>query len=397
MNRSDRKYVAVLALLFAAAVAAQVLAPRPVDWSATYARDDTIPYGSRVPFDVLDDLLGAPVTPVDLPPYLVLRDTLRRGSTYLFVTDAFAPDPAEAEALLAFAARGNTVFVAAHGYGGALADTLGVEVAGAPPVRLPGGEADTLDRVRLVNPAFGRAASFAFREGTADRAFARVDTARTTVLGTAAGGAANYVRVPWGDGAFLLGTVPLAFTNYNLLEGGNAGYVAALLSYLPAQPVLWDEHHKPGRVAETPLRYVLAEPALRWAYYVGLATLLLFVAFRARRRQRAVPVVPPLRNTTLDFVATVGRLYYQRGDHADLAAKKVAFFLDYVRTHLRLPTARHDAAFQEQLAARAGVPPATVRDVFDAIARVEGRRPLPEAELVHLARAIERFHAARSC
>ena len=126
----------------------------------------------------------------------------------------------------------------------------------------------------------------------------------------------------------------------------------------------------------------------------GLAALLLFVVFRAKRRQRVVPVVAPPRNTTLDFVATVGRLYYQHGDHANLASKRVAYFLDHLRTRLRLPTGSPDADFRARVAERAGVEPAVVDGVFDAIERTAGRTSVTEDELMRLSRAIERFHAA---
>jgi hypothetical protein len=399
MARSDRKYLVVLMLVFGGAVAARVLAPEPLDWSPGFTRHATTPYGSRVLFDVLGRLFpGVPVRALDLPPYVVLQDTLQAAATYLFVTDAFAPDAAEAAELLAFAERGGTVFVAAHRLTGALADTLHLETDDLWFPDRPGGgfRPDTLDPINLVSPSLRRAEPYGLRAGTGRTYLARFDTARATVLGVDGDDRANYIRLPHGAGSFFVSTVPLVFTNYNLLEGGNAGYVAAALSYLPVQAVWWDEHHKPLRAATaTPLRFVLAQPALRGAYLTAVVALLLFVAFHAKRRQRVIPVHPPLRNTTLDFVKTVGRLYYQHGDHANLAGKKVTFFLEYVRTHLRLPTHRLDEAFQAQVAERAGVPAERVQAVFAEIARVQGPAPVTEEALVRLSEAIERFHAAR--
>lgn len=396
MSRADRKYVLLLAAVVLAAVAVEVLAPEPLDWSQRYTRDDTVPYGSRVVFDVLDALFPeASVVPVDLPPYVVLRDTARRDVAYLFITDIFAPDPAEAERLLAFAARGNTLFVAAHAFDGRFADTLGLAVGSGMPVHpFDGDVAERADSVQFVNPALRPAEPFRFEAGTAARHFTAVDTVRTTVLGTGGGGRANFVRTTWGRGAIYLNTVPLAFTNYNMLAGGNAGYVAGALSYLSAPRILWDAYHKPGRVeASTPLRFVLSVPSLRWAYYLGVATLLLFIVFRAKRRQRVVPVVEPLRNTTIEFVETVGRLYYRHGDHGDLARKRIAFFLDHLRTHLRLPVQEPDDAYVEPVSERSGVPVDAVRRVFSVMQALQERKEVREEELLQLSDAIERYHA----
>lgn len=388
--RSERKYLILLALVFAGAVAAQVLVPEPIDWSPGFSRYETRPYGSRVVFEVLDDLLPhAEVRSVDVPPYLWLADTTRPGRSYVFVTDAFEPDPAESAALLDFARRGNTLFVAAETIAGPLADTLGVATG-----RLPYGAtnaADSLDRVELVNPALRRAAPYTFVAGTAGHVFTRFDTTATTVLGTTEG-RVSYVRIAWGAGAVLLSTVPYAFTNYNMVTGENAAYVAGAFSYLPEGDVWWDEHHKPGRRrAGTPLRFVLSEPALRLAYGLGIGTLLLFIVFRARRRQRVIPVVAPPRNTTLAFIETVGRLSYQRRDHRSVAEERITYFLAHLRETLNVPTNELGESFIRTVAARSGVPVGQAQALVAEIASVRGKERLSEEELLRLSQAIDRF------
>ncbi len=396
MKKQERKYLVVLALAFALAVAVEVFKPQPIDWTMSFEQDDRRPYGSLILFDLLPELFpGADVEAVSLPPFLALRDTTRTGSSYLFVTRHFAPDPAETRALVAYAARGNTVFAAAYSFDGTLADTLhlATDFDLPAPSLTPGDTPDDSLRINFVSPAVRMAQGFGYKQGVAAAYFERFDTLRTTVLGVNSLGAANYVRVEAGAGAFYLSTVPLAFTNYYLLYGDNAGYVYRALSYLPAQAVRWDAYHKPGRnTAATPLRFVLQDAALRGAYYVLLALVLLFVAFEARRRQRVIPIIAPPQNTTLEFVITVGRLYFQHGDHANLAEKKITYFLDYVRTRLRLPTGAVDDEFLARVAERSGVPADEVRAVFACIAQVQGRAKLPEADLGRLNRLIEGFY-----
>ena len=57
-----------------------------------------------------------------------------------------------------------------------------------------------------------------------------------------------------------------------------------------------------------------------------------------RRKQRYIPVVAKPKNDSLDFVKTIGRLYYDKGDHKNLSRKMGAFFLEHVRSRYKLPT-----------------------------------------------------------
>ncbi|MEJ7677787.1 MAG: hypothetical protein WKG06_07955 [Segetibacter sp.] len=63
-----------------------------------------------------------------------------------------------------------------------------------------------------------------------------------------------------------------------------------------------------------------------------LAGLLLYVLFEMKRRQRIIPVITPLKNSTLDFVKTVASVYYNEKDNNGIADKKVNYFLEFVRS-----------------------------------------------------------------
>ena len=396
MRKKDYKYVGVLVLLLAAVVGAELLSPKPLDWTQSYDGDDPRPYGSLVLRALLPELFpGQAVETAELPPYLVLRDTTLRDRNYLFFAFTFAPDEAEMEALLDFAARGNAVFAAARNFRGPLADTLGVDTdvhwnaLGTPLDAVP---PDTVT-VNFVNERLRRAEDYAYRPEATAAYFDRFDTLRTSVLGENSEGEANFIRMDVGAGAFYLSSVPLAFTNYNVLGEGGAEYTAKALSYLPVRDVLWDDYYKPlNALATTPLRYVLVNEPLRRAYFLLLGTLLLFLLFEGKRRQRVIPIAEPPRNDTVAFVQTVGRLYYNRGDHAGLARKKIAFFLDHVRTRLRLDTNDLGEETQRQAAERSGVPLNDVRRTFGLVQTLREKSRVSEAELKELNRRLEAFY-----
>lgn len=388
----EGRYLLLGALAIGLLVFVEATAPRPVDWTPTLERDDTLPYGTRVLFEQLPAVVAAPVRAVVLPPFVALRDTTRAPATYLFLALRFAPDAAEAGALLRYAARGGTVFAAAQAFDGPFADSL--RLATAYRWDLPdGGLVPDSVGVNFTSPSLRAARPFAFGRGVAQAYFSRFDTSRALVLGLDEARNVNLLRVPVGSGEVVVSTLPHAFTNVHVLDPATRDYAFRALAYLPRQAVWWDEHHKPLRVeAGTPLRYVLAQPALRWAYYVALAGVLLLVLFEARRRQRPIPVVPPPANTSVEFVETVGRLYYQHGNHADLAAKKITYLLDYLRTHLRLPTDRLDEALAARVAERAAVPLEQVHALFAAVRAAQAQPTLGEEDLRRLAAHVDRFY-----
>jgi hypothetical protein len=396
MQARSRKYVFILVLTLSLAVGVQWLTPEPIDWSWSLERDDTRPYGSAIAFDVLADLFpGAEVVAQDLPPYLVLRDTSVTEVNYLFVSQVFAPDVVEAEKMLAFSARGNAIFIAAARIQGALADTLGLDVHAMAPVTAPGIGESARDSVSLnfVNPTLRTDSAWAFPRGAADRSFSAFDTTRTTVLGGNDADQVNFVRVAVGQGEVFVHLVPLAFTNYHLLEPRGVTYAERALSYLPVRTTWWDSHYKPARSqADTPLRFVLSDPALRWSYYLLLGGVILFVLVEAKRRQRVIPVIAPPRNDSLDFIRTVGRLYHQHGDHVALARKRCTYFLAYVRTRLNLPTHPLDDDLAERIAERSGVERDRVRRLISMIHHAQEQEAISEADLHDLNDQLETFY-----
>lgn len=178
-----------------------------------------------------------------------------------------------------------------------------------------------------------------------------------------------------------------------MLYRNNNEYAARALSYLPVRDTIWDEYYKIGKLQiRTPLRYVLSQEPLRWAYYLSVAGVLMFIFFQGKRRQRAIPLRAPKTNTSLEFVETVGRLYFQAGDHRKLASKKTAFFFEYLRTRFYLNTNNLGEEFVLRVAEKSGVAAQEMRALFEQIQNLHNKHWLSEAELLALNRALENFY-----
>jgi hypothetical protein len=385
-----RKHRFPLLILLAAiglVVVVEALAPRPLDWTATYALDDPKPFGSKVLYELLGNLFPKQPVRASYQTLYEERESLRQGN-YLFIGNSFDPGEEDLELLLERVAAGSTAFVAAGRLGEALEDTLNLSTQSYFSF------SDTVS-ANLVDPALREKAPFQFRKITALYGFHAPDTARKAtyqILGTNQDDEPNFVRIPWGKGWFYLHCMPQVYTNYNMLAGRNIAYIERTLSYLPVQPVYWDEFYKGNvRDLQTPLRFLIVTPPLRWALYLALAALLLFMAFEAKRRQRVIPVIRPLANTTLEFTQTIGRLYYQHRDHKNIAEKKITYFLDHLRSHYYVQTQEFNDELFDRLHAKTGQPLAEITALFNLIAHIRRQPAVSEMQLLQLHRSIQKF------
>jgi hypothetical protein len=386
----SRRWIVTLLLVLLATglVLAERAGTRQPDWRPSYEHDVSEPRGGQVLYTLLPELAGGVhVRRLTGAPYRHLRDPARTGETYFVVTSHFEPDSVLAEMLLGFAARGNTVFIAAERVSGVVARRLAISSDLRP--RFERFDPDFV--LQLANPRLRKDGGHQFAEPLAWSFVTPLDTGRVTVLGYARDTLATYVRVHVGSGQVYVMSTPRALTNAALLDGDGAAYAAAALSYLPAQPVVWDTHYKPMRSVEgAVLRYVQEDPALGWAYYTLLVATILIVLFRGRRWQRPIPVVRPPENHALAFARTVGQLYHQRGDDALLVERQAQHLLERLRRALHDPDLTLAPEHRDRIGRSLGVARDEVDALFDMILRLRSARRIAPDDLLTLDR---RMHA----
>ncbi|NIF05312.1 hypothetical protein F3J23_07645 [Chryseobacterium sp. Tr-659] len=181
---------------------------------------------------------------------------------------------------------------------------------------------------------------------------------------------ANFIRAKFGKGNIYIHVEPLFLTNYYLLKPGNVKYAQDVFSYLPDRETLWfvESNSKTSRFF---MRFILSNPALKYAWWVFLGGLVLFIFFNAKRKQRIVPVIEPLRNTSLDFVKSIGNLYLQEGDFHDMMAKKAQYFLNKVRMDLLIDTQNLDPEFAKKLQLKTGKTMEMINEAISLIKKAQ--------------------------
>jgi hypothetical protein len=300
--------------------------------------------------------------------------------------------------LLEFIAKGNTVFVAAGNFSGSFADTFHIKTKDYLFYSFQNGDADLNGKndslsLSFVNPVLRKAKEYVYKKGTVSYFFSSFDSSSAVILGVNNKALPTFARLSYGLGNIYISSTPYAFTNYNMLLQDNAQYVASAFSYLPAGNVIWDEYYKVGRgERESPLRFILSRTALAWAYGITIISLFCYVLFEAKRRQRIIPVIAPPQNATLEFVDTIGRLYYQHGDHKNLAQKKITYFMESIRTRFYLKTNLLDDEFADKLSEKSNVDRDQVKILISVIRKVNESDSVTEEMLIRLSDMIERFN-----
>ncbi|MBT8272068.1 MAG: DUF4350 domain-containing protein, partial [Bacteroidia bacterium] len=203
----------------------------------------------------------------------------------------------------------------------------------------------------------------------------------------------NFIRVDHGEGRFLLHLQPVVFTNYSLLKNNNKRYTERVISYLNETPIFFDSKNKKRlSMSQSPMRYILSKPALKWAWLLGLISILIFVIFNAKRKQRIVRIIKPHENTTVAFTKTIGNLYYETRDHDNVIDKKITYFLEFIRRNYYLDTQILDEKFMKLLALKSGRKPAIVNKLVKLSAHLRAKASCSEEDLLELNRALENFY-----
>jgi hypothetical protein len=386
------KYLLILLGTVLAYMLFEYYRPRPLDWTSTYQNDDKIPFGAQALYELLPGIMQQPTArTVRIPMYNFLTETKLTGrSNYVFVNQQFKADGNDLKQLLNYVRRGNNILISAYDLPDTLGTTLGFKAEVKDPTK-----ADSTLRQNFVNPQLRKSGGYNFFHDDGRNFLTINKPLNVIVLGRNARNEPIFIRIRYGSGQILVHNLPLAFTNYYVLDPKTSDYAIKALAYLPALPTYWDEYQKQGRFdkeQQSIFRYIWSQPALNWAYYIVIFGLLFYAIFAGKRTQRIIPVVEVPRNTSVDFVKTVGRLYFQQGDHDNLARKKIQYFLADLRERYGLNTTTLDREFAEMLAHKSGLSREEADELTRLLRNAQKSISLSEYDLLTLNTAIENFN-----
>jgi hypothetical protein len=157
--------------------------------------------------------------------------------------------------------------------------------------------------------------------------------------------------------------------------------------------VLWDEYYTQGREGDdNTMRVFLRHEPLKWAFRIGFFSLILFVFYEMKRRQRIIPVIEPLKNSSLDFVNVVGQVYYEQHNNQNIAQKKITYFLEHLRSKYYLWTNPLDEEFIEKLTLKTGIEGNLATEIVNHVNYLNTLDRVSDRDLILLNQLIQQFY-----
>lgn len=389
----SRKGIIVLSFVTLMIVLVVANRSHTVDWTPTFNEFETKPMDTKVFFDQLPFWFqGKSVKKIHTTFYeydQYLRDQpVDSTKNYISISRSYDIDITSFEALLEYVAYGNDAFISAHSFPYFMKDTLGFKTAY---------EDTEINQIKNI-------LYFEFAEDSLTytskipygTAYVK-DTVDIKKLGYLVSDKGerrtNFVGIPYYDGIFYIHTTPEIFTNYQMLEAPDTAYLSTAISYLPQVPFLLDKAIKiDPEFSQSRLRYITSKESLKWSWYLLLLAIALFVLFNAKRRQRIIPIIEPLKNTTTEFVHTVSNLHFEAADYNGIIQKKIIHFLESIRSRYHLSTERLDTNFVKKLAAKSGNSVEQVQQLVTLILKMKSHIFMTKEPLITLNREIEKFN-----
>lgn len=382
------------------------------DERITLGKRDKKPYGAYVAYEGLKNLFPqARILSEDKEPgYWDSLSAYESRQALVVISPRFYPDEFEMNKLLSFIEQGNDVFVSTRFLSSSVEKFINSKVSVisvADLLNASGKEIKDSMVVRLVRPPFAEQRSFSYSGLKYTSWFYELDSSQAEKKGYGDLDQINFIQLKAGKGNFYLHLSPLTFSNYFLLHKDNLAYYENVLSVLPAdvRKIVWDEYYinkkesymrnsedEDSADEDGSLSELFKYPQTKWALLLAIFLLLLYVLMEMRRKQRYIPVINKPKNESLDFVKTIGRLYYERGDHHNLCRKMASYFLEHVRSRYKIPTGQLNEEFIQKLKFKSGVDEEEIRGIVTFIKKLDSSSAISAKEAADFHKQLENFY-----
>lgn len=379
---------------------------KKTNWNETYREKEKNPFGTYIVYNEAENLFK-PKEVVYLKDniydYLFKNYDLEKadfGNYICIKNHANKLTKDGIDDLLTFVANGNHAFIALNYFSDDLKEKLEITTNNLDKFSTPKSKLKTLKGEFYLNNKSFDNQKFTFDRNIRRHYFVKYNKQKSLVLGTTKIGGEklpNFLKIYHGKGAVYVHTNPVVFTNYYLLKNKQQ-YAAHLLSYLPTSTLLWDPQIRNSKFSKNTakddnsvFKFFLQHQTLTWFLFVSLAGVLLFMLFNARRKQRAIPIIHPLENTTVAFTQTISSMYLKEQDHKNLVDKKITFFLEKIRTKYLLDTNNLNKDFITNLAAKSGNEIKKTNYLINTIITLHKKHECTQEELLVLHKMIDNF------
>jgi hypothetical protein len=224
-------------------------------------------------------------------------------------------------------------------------------------------------------------------------------------------------RIWHGNGNIIVLNSPLYFTNHFLLQDTNKALMAHLLSLVPSdrKHIVFDTYldkkelgdyvgssssggdggrggsNSSGDNNEGGFSKLMKYPSWNRAVLLTVLALLLYALLLGRRKQRPIPLIPPIENSSLEFIETIGQLYFMKQSNKNIADKICTHFMEHLRTRYNITAANFTAENIDAICNKLSVSKSDALTLLKRIKSVQTKDLIHDQELISLYKTTQTF------
>jgi hypothetical protein len=325
---------------------------------------------------------------------------------YVFIGDYYYSDSVKINSLFEFTARGNNVFISCNSVPYFLWDQLN-EKCDTPltrgiyndSIRLGLSGNPKMTPVLLVYNDNEKKTNYNWMHFI-EEGFCDADR-KIKVLGQLNNNKINFVGYQYGRGQIYLHLTPIVFTNYFLVKPEIQEYASNALTYLNKGDIILDEWSKipsynyaldKSGSDQGPLMFILSNPSLKMGWYTTIVLLIIFLLFIGKRKQKAIPVIEKRVNTSLEYIKTIGLLYYLERSHRSASINKMKHFQLFLRNRYNIIVQQSGDEIIEKIHLVSGVNREIIRKIFEEYSFIDRTIGLSDDELISFHNHLSTFY-----
>lgn len=377
------------ALLFILLVAVMYFQPKSIDWSLSWSKDAKRPYGSKHLYSMLENYFKVDEIHVIEEPLKTMKNWPTEKTHYLALGNTvLGHTKRDIEYIKKFANTGGSVFISSNSYSTDFLDSLGIKVNYNYVTDNLSNEVE----INFTDPEIKALVPYKSNVEYSALYFDSIPS-NAIVLVRDLQKNPKTIVMPFGKGNLFLNTTPIFFTNYHLFNNNDVDFIEKSFSYLgDAESIYWDEFFKVDRSAgNTPIQVLLSHKGFKLSWFLLLGLIALYILFMSKRKRKAIPIILPLQNTSVEFTKTIGQLYFNQQNHANLAQKISSLFLEQIRQKYHLMTDVLDDNFMAVFSEKSGFDKVKTEKLVYTLKRATTGEIKTEKELQNLHHLIEEF------
>lgn len=405
MKKSLPYLLLVLLVVVAGVILYYLNSGKEFDKRTSFNKKSTAPYGCSILYNSLPILF--PQASISnnnkkINDWYYGKSDLQKNTLYIIVTKQFYPSESQLTILRKIVTAGNYVMI--------VTPIMNNEAESFFDLQQQNGytltEFDKFnpkDSVHLLKPPFKSDTSFTYPGFDGSGYFFNYDKEKFLVAATNDKFKSIFLKVNDGEGSFLLHSNPFLFSNYFLLYKNNHQYLENVFALVPptVKNIVWDEYFMSktntddeynSQKQNSKLSVLLSNPSFAWAFYLTIALLAIYLLLHVKRMFNIVPVIQKPKNESLDFIQTIGKLYFEKQDHYNLAAKMALYFLEHVRSKYYLNTSKLNIDFVQKLSGKSGYDEELTKQLVNSVIDIQNANQFSETDIAYYYKQFKHFY-----